>query len=38
LLLWRYFRHGGGLRMMRMMNKPMPDGHAHPQLGRPVPP
>ncbi len=23
VLLWRYFRYGGGLRMLRMMNKPM---------------
>jgi uncharacterized membrane protein YraQ (UPF0718 family) len=31
LLLWRYFRHGGGLRMLRMMDKPMAirHGHAH---------
>jgi uncharacterized membrane protein YraQ (UPF0718 family) len=27
LLLWRYFRRGGGLRMLRMMEKPMT--HAH---------
>ncbi len=26
-LVWRYFRRGGGLAMLRMMNKPM--GHAH---------
>ena len=35
LLLWRYFRHGAGLAMLRMMNKPMPEhtphtDHAHP--------
>ena len=34
LLVWRYFRHGGGLRMLRMMNRPMKHataahGHAH---------
>ena len=29
-LMWRYFRRGGGLRMLRMMNKPMSgSGHAH---------
>jgi uncharacterized protein len=28
VLLWRYFRDGGGLRMLRMMNKPM-DHHGH---------
>ena len=33
LLVWRYFRYGGGLRMLRMMDKPMDHaaahGHAH---------
>ncbi len=29
LLTWRYFRHGGGLKMLRMMNEPM--GHADHQ-------
>jgi hypothetical protein len=29
LLVWRYFRHGGGLRMLRMMDKPMRHGAAH---------
>jgi uncharacterized membrane protein YraQ (UPF0718 family) len=24
VLVWRYFRHGGGLAMLRMMNRPMP--------------
>jgi hypothetical protein len=27
VLLWRYFRHGGGIKMLRMMNAPM--GHDH---------
>jgi uncharacterized protein len=27
-LLWRYFRQGGGLRMLRMMNAPMEHGAA----------
>jgi uncharacterized protein len=27
LLVWRYFRAGGGLRMLRMMNEPMEHGH-----------
>jgi hypothetical protein len=29
LLLWRYFRRGGGWQMLRMMNKPIDgtDGH-----------
>ncbi len=27
VLIWRYFKHGGGLRMLRMMNKPMTGGH-----------
>ena len=29
LLVWRYFRRGGGLAMLRMMNKPMAHEHAH---------
>jgi uncharacterized membrane protein YraQ (UPF0718 family) len=29
LLVWRYFRFGGGLRMFRMMNEPMEHGHDH---------
>jgi uncharacterized protein len=27
-LVWRYFRYGGGLSMLRMMNKPMTHDHA----------
>jgi uncharacterized membrane protein YraQ (UPF0718 family) len=27
VLVWRYFRAGGGLRMLRMMNKPMGQSH-----------
>jgi len=29
LLVWRYFRRGGGLPMLKMMNKPMGDEHDH---------
>ena len=29
VLVWRYFRYGGGLRMLRMMDEPMEHGHAH---------
>ena len=29
LLVWRYFRRGGGLPMLKMMNKPMDDEHDH---------
>src|SRR5205823_14880463 len=29
LLVWRYFTSGGGLRMLRMMNRPMAHEHAH---------
>src|SRR6266511_2642385 len=29
LLIWRYFRQGGGIRMLKMMNKPMGHGAAH---------
>jgi uncharacterized protein len=28
-LIWRYFRHGGGIRMLKMMNKPMAQGASH---------
>ena len=28
LLIWRYFRRGGGWAMLKMMNKPM-DDHEH---------
>jgi uncharacterized protein len=27
VLLWRYFRHGGGWKMLTMMNEPMGHGH-----------
>ena len=29
VLLWRYFRRGGGLAMLRMMNRPMETEHGH---------
>jgi uncharacterized membrane protein YraQ (UPF0718 family) len=29
VLIWRYFRHGGGIRMLKMMNRPMQHGTAH---------
>jgi uncharacterized protein len=29
VLVWRYFRYGGGLRMLRMMDEPMEHGSAH---------
>ncbi len=29
VLVWRYFRRGGGIRMLRMMNAPAGDGHGH---------
>ncbi len=29
LLVWRYFRRGGGLRMLKVMNEPMEHGSAH---------
>jgi uncharacterized protein len=29
LLVWRYFRRGGGLAMLKMMGKPIPHEHAH---------
>ena len=31
LLTWRYFRHGGGVRMLKMMDKPMRHGPGHAQ-------
>ena len=33
-LLWRYFRRGGGIRMLQMMNRPIAEhGHAHGHAG-----
>jgi uncharacterized protein len=29
LLIWRYFRRGGGLAMLKLMGKPMAPEHAH---------
>jgi uncharacterized protein len=29
VLVWRYFRQGGGVRMLRMMNRPMTEHGAH---------
>jgi uncharacterized protein len=29
VLVWRYFRRGGGLRMLKMMNRPMAQAHGH---------
>jgi uncharacterized membrane protein YraQ (UPF0718 family) len=29
VLIWRYFRRGGGIAMLRMMNEPAGDGHGH---------
>jgi len=29
VLIWRYFRHGGGVRMLKMMNRPMGHSAAH---------
>jgi uncharacterized membrane protein YraQ (UPF0718 family) len=29
VLVWRYFRRGGGIAMLRMMNEPAGDGHGH---------
>ena len=29
MLVYRYFRRGGGVAMLRMMNKPMSAEHAH---------
>jgi uncharacterized membrane protein YraQ (UPF0718 family) len=34
VLVWRYFRRGGGLAMLRMMDKPMADDHGGPGHGR----
>jgi ABC-type nickel/cobalt efflux system permease component RcnA len=28
-LVWRYFRRGGGWEMLKAMNKPLGDEHAH---------
>ena len=33
VLTWRYFRRGGGIRMLRMMNVPAGDGHGQHQQG-----
>ncbi len=33
VLVWRYFRRGGGIRMLRMMNAPAGDGHGQHQHG-----
>jgi hypothetical protein len=33
VLVWRYFRRGGALAMLRMMNKPMGDHHGEPDHG-----
>jgi uncharacterized membrane protein YraQ (UPF0718 family) len=33
VLVWRYFRRGGGLPMLRMMNAPAGDGHGHHHAG-----
>jgi hypothetical protein len=30
ILLVRYLRKGGGIPMLRMMNKPLPEQHGHP--------
>ena len=29
ILIWRYFHKGGGIKMLRMMNKPMSHKHQH---------
>jgi hypothetical protein len=31
VLVWRYFRRGGGLAMLKMMQRPMAPEHAHQQ-------
>ena len=31
-LVWRYFRYGGGWKMLRMMDEPMHHGHNHGEL------
>jgi uncharacterized protein len=28
-LVWRYFRRGGGLPMLRLMNRPLEQEHGH---------
>jgi len=33
VLVWRYFRRGGGIPMLRMMNAPPGDGHGHHHAG-----
>lgn len=33
VLIARYFRKGGGIAMLRMMNTPMPAEHHHPDAG-----
>jgi uncharacterized membrane protein YraQ (UPF0718 family) len=33
VLLWRYFRRGGGLAMLRLMDKPMSEHHGDPDHG-----
>jgi hypothetical protein len=33
MLVWRYFRRGGGIRMLRLMNAPAGDGHGHHHHG-----
>jgi uncharacterized membrane protein YraQ (UPF0718 family) len=33
VLVWRYFRRGGGLAMLRMMETPMEHGHEHHHHG-----
>ena len=33
VLVWRYFRRGGGIPMLRMMNTPAGDGHGHHHAG-----
>ena len=36
VLTWRYFRYGGGLKMLRMMNKPMDHHHHENHAGTPA--
>ncbi len=33
VLVWRYFRRGGGIPMLRMMNAPAGEGHGHHHAG-----
>jgi len=33
ILIWRYFKYGGGIKMLRMMNKPMTHEHDHDAVG-----